>query len=174
MSNEQISYWLHLTYRAIMLPVKMILLLPAALFKNVLALILGIIGCIPLMNLLIDATFGLVHDCFVFVVLAFSLCSKIPFVGWLFTFVGIPVAMIYTIVLEILPSFARLADTSDPKAHLTWHRQIIADSYPFSIEFSPYGKRFKKRKVAERILSFLDTPPMGKFIPEDYFYGFEK
>ena len=164
--NEKMCFYIWKLHTGMMILPKFLLLIPGGIFKNILALVVGILH----LTIVLVALLTMIWFLLLLPMLMFSILSKIPIVGWLFALFGLPIAIVSEMFLECMPSFAVLTDPNDAGARTYWGKIITAESYPFSIEFSPLGKRFKKRESSRKIFMSLErTPIVGKFLPDDFF-----
>ena len=159
--NEKICYRIWQLHTLLMVIPNLLLLVPAAIFKNLLAFIAGLLHMTLIVLLLQTVMWTII----VLPMLLLSGLSRIPVVGWMFSVVGLPVAMIAEIFLSFMPSFAVLSNPEDGDARAYWSKVMRAESYPFSIEFSPLGNGFSKRTSAQKIFThFCNQPILRSFL----------
>ena len=159
--NDSICLFVWRMNRVLMVLPKFLLLIPAAIFKNLLAIISGTLNITFLVLILLSVLWLLL----LLPLLTFSILSRIPIIGWLFSLVGLPFAIMSEIFMCLMPSFAVLYNTNDENARAYWSKVAIAESYPFSIEFSPLKNRFQMRGAAKTIFEhFMNQPIIKSFI----------
>lgn len=170
MTNDKLCYAIWQFHNVLMIIPKFLLLIPAALFKNILALLFGLDRGIPLVGGAIESIFlsalSLIWIVVALPLILFSLLSRIPLVGFIFAVLGLPFAIIADIFLEISPSFGPLSNPEDSNACAYWAKVLIAESYPFSLEFAFHDtKRLKKRFQFGLLLGYYrGQPPINRFL----------
>ncbi len=161
--NNQICYNIWKVFYSIDSIVLFLFFIPVMIIKNV----IGVIGAIPLVGLLIDFLLAIIWCVLQVPLFLFAGLSKMPGVGFIFAAIGIPVAVLVSMIFNCLPSFARLRDPSDIKAHVYYRKSIIVDSYPFCIEFSQMDTQDPKSPQFYKILDFFKTQyPLNLFLTE--------
>lgn len=164
--NEKLCLVIWRFYSALRLVLCFLLLIPAAIFKNLLAIVAGILHLTLVVIFLLTAIWIIL----LLPLLLFSWMSMCPAVGWVFAIFGLPFALVAEIILQFMPSFSVLRDPNDGNARAYWRKVVMAESFPFSMEFSPFGKRLKRRMASKMVLvSFEQTPIIKDFLPDDLY-----
>jgi len=161
MTNESINLAIQRLFSFLHVIMGFITIIPGVITKN----LLGLLCAIPLVGTIIVLGLSLVWMLCFFVLLIFSFASKAKFVGWLFSLIGLPMAIVSKAFLDLSPSFGVLFDPKDINARAYWTKCVIVESYPFSIEFTKFWNNRNRSDSAYAIRDqLLQSDPLKRFV----------
>lgn len=164
MTNESINLAIQRLFSLLHVIIGFITIILGVITKT----ILGLLCAIPLVGIVIVLGLSLVWTLCFFVLIMFSFASKVKFVGWVFSLIGLPMAIASKAFLDLTPSFGVLSDPKDLNARTYWAKCVIVESYPFSIEFTNFWNERNRSNSAYAIRDqLLQSEPLNRFADFD-------